>query len=157
MSLIASTNRVNPGMLDAHAGEHVLELGNHQDHQQDQDADGHDQHGHGIKQRGLDLALDLLRLFGKFRQAFQHDFQHAAQFAGLDHVHEQAVENFGMLRQRLGKRAAAFDGQGQLAENFLERAVALLFFQHAQSAQQRQAGVHQRRQLPGERRSTPSV
>ena len=80
-SLIASTNDGESRQLDAHAGENLLELGNHHDHQQNQDAHRHDEHGHRIKQRGLDLALDLLRFFGKFRQAFQHHFQHAAQFA----------------------------------------------------------------------------
>ena len=34
-----------------------------------------------------------------------------------------------MLRERLGKRAAALDGQFQSAENSSERAVAFLFFQ----------------------------
>ena len=42
---------------------------------------------------------------------FKHDFEHTAQFAGLDHVDEEAVENFGMLRQAFGKGAAAFDRQ----------------------------------------------
>ena len=57
-----------------------------------------------------------------------------------------------MLRERLGKGAAALNGHGQVAEDALERGVALLFFEHAQTAQQRQARVHQRRQLPRERR-----
>ena len=140
-----------PRQLDTHAGENLLELGHHHHHQQSQDAHRHDEHRHRIKQGGLDLAFDLLRLFGKFRQAFQHHFQHAAQLARLDHVHEQAVENLGMLRQRLGKRAAAFNRQRQVAENFFERAVAFLLFKHAQSAQERQTRVHQRRQLPRER------
>jgi len=100
----------------------------------------------------LTLPLIFLRFFGKFRQAFQHHFEHAAQLARLDHVHEQAVENLGVLRQGLGKRAAAFDRQRQFAQDFFERAIALLLLQHAQSAQERQARVHQRRQLPGERR-----
>src|ERR1022692_3626350 len=83
---------------ETHAAEHVLELGHDETHEQNHDAHGDDQNGHGIKQRGLDLALDLLRLFGKFREPLQHDFEHAAQFAGLDHVYEQLVENFRMLR-----------------------------------------------------------
>ena len=137
--------------LDAHAGENLLELGHHHDHQQNHDAHRHDEHGDRIKERGLDLALDLLRLFGKFREAFQHHFQHAAQFARLDHVHEQAVENLGVLREGLGKRAATFNRQRQFAENFFEHGAAFLLFEHAQSAQERQTRVHQRRQLPRER------
>ncbi len=56
-----------------------------------------------------------------------------------------------MLREGLGKRAAAFDRQRQFAENFFEHGAAFLLFEHAQSAQERQTRVHQRRQLPRER------
>ena len=42
----------------------------------------------------------------------QHDFQHTAQFAGFDHVDVKPVKNLGMLRQCLGKSAAAFDRRG---------------------------------------------
>ena len=141
-----------PGQFEPHAGKDVLELGHDKAHEQDHDAHGHDQNGDGIKQRGLDLALDFLRLFREFGEPFEHDFEHTAQFAGLDHVDEQAVENFGMLRQRFGEGAAAFNGNGQFAQNVFQRDVAFLFFQHAQSAQQRQTGIHQRGQLAGEGR-----
>ncbi len=108
-----STKRVNAGKLLPlqHVRKDVLELGNDEDHQHAHDDDGHDHDGAGIKHGGDDFAFDLLRLFHELGKAVEHDFQHAAQFAGLDHVHEQAVENLGMLRQALGKRAAAFDGQ----------------------------------------------
>ena len=141
-----------PRHRDVHAGENALKPRDHKRQQQNHDAGRNDEHGHRIKHRGLDLALDLLRLFGKFRQAFQHHFEHAAQFTGLDHVDEQAVENLRMLRQGLGKRAAALDGERQFAKNSPERGVALLFFEHAQAAQERQARVHQRGQLAGEGR-----
>ncbi|MGC3957906.1 MAG: hypothetical protein QM813_08180 [Verrucomicrobiota bacterium] len=39
----------------------------------------------------------------------------------------------------------------QFADDAFQGGIALLFFQHAQTAQQRQTGVHQRRQLAGER------
>ncbi len=73
--------------------------------------DGDDHHRDGIKHGRDDLAFDLLGLFHELGQAVQHDFEHAAQFARLDHVDEQAVEDFGMLGQRLGEGAAAFDRQ----------------------------------------------
>ena len=57
-----------------------------------------------------------------------------------------------MLRQRLGKSAAPFNRQGQFADDGFEGAVALLFFENAQPAQEGQAGIHQRRQLPREGR-----
>ena len=56
-----------------------------------------------------------------------------------------------MLREGLGKRAAAFNRQRQFAENFFEHGAAFLLFEHAQSAQERQTRVHQCRQLPRER------
>ena len=57
-----------------------------------------------------------------------------------------------MLRQPLGERAAPLDGYGQLGQNFLECGAFLLFLQHPQTAQQRQTGIHQGRQLPGKSR-----
>ena len=77
------------------------------------DAHRDDHHRHGIKHGGDDLALDFLRLFHELGQAVQHDFKHAAQFAGLDHVDKQPVEDFRMLGQPFGKGAAAFNGQGE--------------------------------------------
>ena len=100
-----------------HAGEHLLELGNDIDHQDGQDAGGHDQHGDRVEHGGDDLALDLLGLLHELGEAVQHDFQHAAQLAGLDHVDEEPVEDLGMLGQALGEGAAAFDGHGQLADD----------------------------------------
>ena len=149
-----STKRVNAGSCRLPMPANTsLNLGMTKTISNDQDADGHDQHGARDKTcAALTLPLIFCAFSMNSARRFKHDFQHAAQFAGLDHVDEQAVENLGMLGQRLGKGAAAFDGQRQFAENALERGVALLFFQHAQTAQQRQAGVHQRRQLARESR-----
>ena len=95
------------------AGQHVLEdvfePRHDPDHQNGQDDDGHHQHCDGIEHGRDDLALDFLRFFHEVRQAGQNDFQHAAQFAGLDHVHVEAVENFGMLGETFRKRAASFN------------------------------------------------
>ena len=55
-----------------------------------------------------------------------------------------SVKDFRMLGQALGEGAAAFDGYRQFVNDALEGGVALLLFQHAQTAQQRQAGIHQR-------------
>ena len=98
----------------------------------------------------MTLPLIFWAFSDEFGEAGEDDFEHAAQFAGLDHVDEEAVEDFGVLSQGLGEGAAAFDGQGQFAEDTLEGHVALLLFQDAQPAQQGQAGVHQRGQLAGE-------
>ena len=92
---------------------------------------------HGIKHGGDDLAFDLLRLFHEFGQALEDDFEHAADFAGLDHVDEEAVEDLGMLGQGLGKGAAAFDGHGQLAEDALEVGVASPVFRSTRKPRSR--------------------
>ena len=84
----------------------------------------------------------------------QDDFQNTAQFAGFDHVDKQAVEDFRVLGQRFGERAAAFDRQRQLANDGFQVGIPLLFFEHAQAAQQRQAGIHERGQLAGESGNT---
>src|SRR5450631_1766047 len=82
-----------PWQLHVHARKHLLKLRDDHHHQQDHNTHSHNHHRHRIKHRRLDLAFDLLRLFGKFRETFQYDFQHAAQFARLDHVDKQTVEN----------------------------------------------------------------
>ena len=73
---------------------------------------GDDEHGDGVEHGRDDLAFDLLGLLHELGQAVQHDFQHAAQLAGLDHVDEEPVEDFGMLGQALGEGAAALRSPG---------------------------------------------
>ena len=135
-----------------HVFENQLELWNNEDHQDRQDCHGNEHHGAGIKHGRLDFAANLLGLLHEFRQTVQDHFQHAAQFAGFDHVHIKPIEHFRVLRQTLGEGAAAFDCQRKIIDNLFEVGVFFLPFQHPQSAQQGQTGVHQRRQLPGKRR-----
>jgi len=52
-----------------------------------------------------------------------------------------------VLGESLRKSAAAFDGQGQIGDDLSQQGILFLPFQHPQPAQQRQPGVHQRRQL----------
>ncbi len=127
-----------------------LELRNNHDHQNAHDGGGHDHDGAGIEHGGDDFALDLLGLFHEFGEALEHHFQHAADFAGFDHVDEETIKDLGMLGQRLGEGAAAFDGNGQIAQNVFQVGAFFLFLQHAQAAQQGQSGLHQCGQLPGE-------
>src|SRR5439155_2356808 len=135
-----------------HFLENHLELRDDEDHQDSKNDGGHEYDGAGIKHGGLDFAADFLRLFHELGQPVQNHFQHSAQFAGLDHVHVEAVEHLGMLRQPLGEGAPALDSQGQIRDDLFERGVFFLPLQHTQPAQQGQAGVHQRRQLAGKGR-----
>ena len=50
-----------------------------------------------------------------------------------------------MLRQPSEKVLPPSMDTANLPDDFLEREIALLFFQHAQATQQRQAGIDQRR------------
>ena len=129
--------------LGQSAGKDLLELGNDHHQENAHDGGGNDQNGAGIEHGGDDFAFDLLGLFHEFGQAAEHDFEDAADFTGFDHVDEEAVENLGVLGQGLGEGAASFDGGPQVAQDVLEVDAFFLLFQHAQSAQQRQAGLHQ--------------
>ncbi len=133
-----------------HVLENLLEL-RHDEHEQEaHDRHRDDQHDDRVEHGRHDLVLDLLRLFLELGQADEHQFQHAADLAGLDHVDVELVENLRVLRQPFGERAAALHRVAELGDGRLEHRVALLFFEHRQPAQQRQAGVDERRQLPGE-------
>src|SRR5439155_14052335 len=121
--------------------EDLLELGYDEDQKNDQNTGGDEHDRDRIKHRRDHLALDFLGLFHEFGQARQDDFEHATQFAGFYHVDEQAIEYFRVLRQGLGKRAAAFDRKRQDADDGFKRGISFLLFEHAEPAQQRQAGI----------------
>ena len=93
------------------------------------------------------LPVIVWAFFRKFSETLQDDFENTAEFACLDHVDEEAIENIGLLRQGFGKCAASFNRKRQFAKNNFESAIAFLFFENAQSAQKRKTGVHQRGKL----------
>src|SRR5690349_10195475 len=132
-----------------HFLKNCLELWNDEYHQDRQNRYCDEYDGAGIKHRRFDLAANFLRLLHELRQAVQHDLENTAQLARFDHVYEKPVEHLWMLRKSFGKRAAAFDGQSEIVDHFLERWIFLLPFQHSQSTQQGKARVHERGQLPG--------
>src|ERR1035441_499682 len=112
-----------------HAREDFLEAGDDIHHEDAQNDHGDDHHGDRIKHGRDDLAFDLLGLLHEFRQAVEHDFEHATQLARFDHVDKKPVEDFGMLGQAFGEGAAAFDRHGQLGDDGLQGGVPLLLFQ----------------------------
>ena len=115
--------------------------------QERRDADGGKEDHRRVDHRALHLVLDLLRLFGKLGQTVQHDFQHAAGLAGLDHVDVEVVEHLRVGRERIRERAAAGDVLGDAVEAVHHRGGHLLLFQHLDTAHQGKARVHQRREL----------
>ncbi len=101
----------------------------------------------GVDHRADDLVLDLLRLLHELREAGEHDVEHAADLAGLHHVHVQPVEDLGVLGHGLRKGAARLDGLGQLVHGAFEPGVLLLSLDDLQAAQQGQPRVDQRGEL----------
>ncbi len=142
VSLTPRTKLVKAGKVRAAAEgafKDFAELGDDDDHQDAHDGSGDDHDGAGIEHGGNNLAFDFLGLFHEFGEALEDDFEDAADFAGLDHVDEEAVEDLGMLGQSLGEGAAAFDGGGQIAQDILEVGVFLLLLQ-ARASRARGAG-----------------
>lgn len=84
------------------------------------------------------------------REAGENNFEDAACFAGFDHVDEEVVEDFGVLREGFGEGGAAFDGAGELARDAPEDGIFLLGFKEAEAAEEREAGVDEAGELAGE-------
>ncbi len=103
-----------------------------------------------VNHRRDDFVFYLLRFFLKLREARQHYFEHAADFARRHHVDVEVVEDARMLRQALGKCAAPLHGVGQAIDCLLQDDVALLFAEHVETAKKWQPGIDQCRQLPRE-------
>ena len=89
--------------------------------------DGDEDDDDRVDHRGDDLVLDLLRLFLELGETVEHDFEHAAELAGLHHVDVELVEDPRVLREALGEGAAALDGFGQRVDGALAARDALLF------------------------------
>ena len=97
-------------------GEHFLELRHDENHQEDQDGDGDEHDDHRIDHRGNDLVFQLLGLFLVFGETVEDDFEHTAEFAGLDHVDVELVEDLRVLGERLGEGGTALDVFGERAD-----------------------------------------
>ena len=131
-------------------GEHFLELRNDENHQEDQDGDGDEHDDHRIDHGGDDLVFELLGLFLILGETVEHDFEHTAEFAGLDHVHIELVENARVLGQGLGEGGAALDVLGECRNGGAQHGMRLLFLKHGEAAQEGQAGIDERGELARE-------
>ena len=103
-----------------------------------------------INHRGFDFVFDLGRFLLELGQPRQDHFKHTADLAGLHHVDVEIVEDARMLREAVGKGAAALHRIGQFGDRAFQNRIALLFAENSEAAQQRQAGIDQRRELPRE-------
>ena len=133
-----------------HVLEDLLELGHDDRHQEDHDAHGDDHDDDGIDHRGHDLVLELLGLFLVFGEPVEHEFEHAAQFAGLDHVDVKLVENLRECWRLSENVLPVCTESARVLMVRLHHRIRLLPAQHGETAQQRQAGIDQRRELARE-------
>jgi hypothetical protein len=102
--------------VGAEAGEHALELGNHeQHHHRDHQAGDYD-HGSRVEQRRLDLALDGEDLFLVGGDAVEQAVEDARLLAGSDQVAEQLVELDRVLGEGLRQVEAGLDVGADLVE-----------------------------------------
>ena len=67
-----------------------------------------------IDHGGGHFVFDLLRLFLELGETVQNKLKHAAEFARLDHVDVELVEDARVLREGFGERAAALHRVGEL-------------------------------------------
>ena len=99
----------------------------------------------------LTLRLSDSGLFLELGQAAENGFQGAARLAGFDHVDVQPVEGLGLLGHRLAQGRARLDVVADVDQAVLQAAgPSCCSFEDSQAAEDRQAGVLQDGQLPGE-------
>ena len=91
-----------------------------------------------------------MALFSEFSQTGQHNFQYAAQFPRLHHVHVKFVESLGMLGEGLGKGRPPLHGLRQNPHDLFEIYVFFLFAEGAQTPEKGQACADQGGELSGE-------
>ena len=130
--------------------EHLLEGWDdlHQQHTDDNDGDGED--CEGIGHRAFDFPAQLYGLLDVGRQTVQDRIEHTSQLASGHQVHEQIIEDFRVLSQRIGKRAARLDRHFDVFEASLEVWVRFLVREEVQRLDDRQARVDHRGELASE-------
>ena len=119
----------------------LLELGDHEDHDHRDDADGDADDDAGIDHGADDFFLELGGLFHEVGQAGEDQVEHAAHFAGVDHVDVELVESLGIFGHGVGEGSAAFDFIGDAADDRLEQAGLLLLLRESAGCEE-WAGRH---------------
>jgi hypothetical protein len=99
--------------------EHFLELRHDENHQEDQDGHGDEHDDHRVDHGGNDLVFEFLGLFLVFGETVEDDFEHTAEFAGLDHVDVELVEDLGVLGEGFGEGGAALDVSARAGRRWL--------------------------------------
>ncbi len=134
------------------AGEDVLERGDDEDHDDRDDGDGDDDHGRRVDHGRDHVAAQLDDLLDVGRKALEDEVEDAAGLAGLDHVDEELVEDFGVARHGRRQRRAFLDVLARLRQDHREVLALLLLREDFEALHERQARVNHHRELPREDR-----
>ncbi|MNI42993.1 hypothetical protein D3C73_973090 [compost metagenome] len=131
--------------------EYRLELRHHLDQQ---DSAHDDRHAHDDQRVGhgfLDLGLEAFAFFLVGRHPFQQGVQRAGLFPGVHQVAVQLVEILRFLAQGAGEAVARRYILFHLVDQLAHGRVIEAFTDDVEGLQQRHAGFHHGRHLPGEK------
>ena len=141
--------------VGAEAREHLLERGDHPDHDDPDNQSRDNDHRNRVEQRRLDLALDRENLFLVGRDAVENGIQHAGRFPRLHEVAIEGIELDRMLAKRLREAGARLDAPFQVHDEPREPRVAVAARDDLEGLQQRDAGTQHRGELSREERDIP--
>ncbi len=127
-----------------------FEFWHDEDQQKSHDRDRHRHDDDRINHGGDDFVFDFGRLFLKLGQPREHELEHAADFASLDHIDVKIVKDERKLLKTFGECVAALDRIGKFLDRAFQNLVAFLFGENVEPAQQWQAGIDQGRELTRE-------
>src|SRR5439155_16630368 len=106
--------------LGAEVFEDRLELRNNEDHDHRDDADGDGDDHRGVDHGADDFLFEPGGFFHEVGETRQDEVEHAARFAGVDHVDVKLVERLGVFGHRVGEGPAAVDFLRDAADDRLE-------------------------------------
>ena len=139
-----------PRQLAAQVVEHVLEDRDdeHEHEREHERREGHDDDR--VDHRALHAAPERVLLLDLDRDAVEHAVERPGRLAGLDHRHEEPVEDLRMARERLREHHARLDVGAHLADHLAQVLVVGLLLERRQCRDHADPGLDHRRELPRE-------
>ena len=80
----------------------------------------------------------------KLRKSVKNNLEYAAEFARLDHVHIQFVEDLGVRVEAVTKSPSPLDRLSKLGDGFLEDGIGLLLSKNCKTPKKWQACINKR-------------
>ncbi len=140
------------GQVRAEARKHLLEGGNHEDHDHCGNHERHDDDGERVEHRGPDLVLEREDLFLVGGKTVEQAVEYPGLLARADQVAEERVEVEGMLLERLLQARAGFHLGLDVHQQLGHGPVGVPLTHDVECLQQRDARLHHRRELPRKQR-----